>query len=1061
MSVSDPEDLLDRIERLVDVRAEQDFDRALELLDALPRRWRNAPRALALRGYALYCRKCPDEATERRSENEGRRYLVRAIETAGDDRLTACRTAMWLSEWHHHREEGAAALEYGRRARTHLTASATPRLVGGVAIAIARALLLAGGRPGEATRQLRRAVRYFRRAGDHAREFMAWTLLAEHLVRRGRPRGIVREVATVAGAWRRRFSRSPGRPPWTEAVELSEALAAIGDGPRALDLLEACASRPGIQRRKIAEAAFVAGFMLRDRHPEAAVPLLRRATGLGLDPELAARAGIAISKALVDVNRWDESATESRRLLHNRHAPIDVRRAAALNLAVALAQSSRIEDTAETLDALRSAAADGDPELVAQTRAFEAMVATRAGSHERARELYESAIETGGDVLQPDQRIHLLLRLAENCDVLGDRSASAKALADAGRLVRDVPAFAQASYHQHRAALARGRGQSLRTAAADLRRAEALFKSSGDTISSTACRLDRASLALDRGRTAECRKLLAATRRDTSDVPFLKAAWHEARARLEVHCDNVSAAVAHMKKAAAAYRLGGLPMAEASSWSDAAHVLDLGSRPAAAIAPGRTALDLTLAMLAVVESEPDRLDVLARCRGFGAHLVDLLERERGAEAALPVVFEVKGGEFLRLLRSAALRHHTRAAVPLLQPWQMAAPRTADGGGSLHLGTLEAIRSHPEGDPDAGRRAMDRYRELTRHRGATAPTELDVRDVLARLGPDELGIEYFLGEDDGQMLAFCLRRSGVRCLRLPWSARLARVVAEVAELVQWDGAAGPATAARLLESGLRRLHEALVSPLREDLTGIRRLSISRGGTLALVPLAALIDREGRFLLDRFDIRHVVSHAQLAWSSPRGPRYRRALVLRGADDAGRTILPHADRECADVAECLTRSGCNPIGDRAGLRALRAADIVHYAGHAVFDEQQGMAAALCLPDRRLQAVDLLALRLPHAPLVVLSGCETGRVATRGDEFVGFVRSLFAAGASSVVASSWVAHDEGTTTLMRWFYEELLSNRLSPSAALSAASRRLRLSGGRWAHPFYWANFRCYGAS
>jgi CHAT domain-containing protein len=227
----------------------------------------------------------------------------------------------------------------------------------------------------------------------------------------------------------------------------------------------------------------------------------------------------------------------------------------------------------------------------------------------------------------------------------------------------------------------------------------------------------------------------------------------------------------------------------------------------------------------------------------------------------------------------------------------------------------------------------------------------------------------------------------------------------------------------------------------------------------VPFAALIDREGRYLLDRFDLGYVVSHAQLARPA-RSPRYRRALVLRGADESGRTMLPHADRECADVAGHLARSGCAPLADRDGLRALRAADVVHYAGHAAFDERQGMAAALCLPGRQLQAVDLLALRLPRAPLVVLSGCQTGRVATRGDEFVGFVRSLFAAGASSVVASSWVAHDEGTTTLMRSFYEELLSNRLSPSAALSAAARRLRHSGGRWAHPFYWANFRCYGA-
>ena len=100
-------------------------------------------------------------------------------------------------------------------------------------------------------------------------------------------------------------------------------------------------------------------------------------------------------------------------------------------------------------------------------------------------------------------------------------------------------------------------------------------------------------------------------------------------------------------------------------------------------------------------------------------------------------------------------------------------------------------------------------------------------------------------------------------------------------------------------------------------------------------------------------------------------------------------------------------------------------------------------------------------HAPvdLVVLSACRTGLGKdVRGEGLIGLTRGFMYAGAASVVASLWKVDDEATAELMKRFYANMLSEGMTPAAALRAAQNNIRQQP-QWSSPYHWAAFTLQG--
>lgn len=118
----------------------------------------------------------------------------------------------------------------------------------------------------------------------------------------------------------------------------------------------------------------------------------------------------------------------------------------------------------------------------------------------------------------------------------------------------------------------------------------------------------------------------------------------------------------------------------------------------------------------------------------------------------------------------------------------------------------------------------------------------------------------------------------------------------------------------------------------------------------------------------------------------------------------------------------------------------DVVHFAGHAIFNHDEPMASGLVLSDGSiLSAASILegnALRTERGRLLVLSACQTGvNVVTEGGEILGLARALMYAGMPNLVLSLWEVADRSTAELMQDFHTCWQSGKISVAQALRQA--------------------------
>jgi CHAT domain-containing protein len=117
--------------------------------------------------------------------------------------------------------------------------------------------------------------------------------------------------------------------------------------------------------------------------------------------------------------------------------------------------------------------------------------------------------------------------------------------------------------------------------------------------------------------------------------------------------------------------------------------------------------------------------------------------------------------------------------------------------------------------------------------------------------------------------------------------------------------------------------------------------------------------------------------------------------------------------------------------------------------------------LDDGRLEVHELLGIRI-KAPLVFLSGCETGVGAawstqfTRGEDYATLAQAFLYAGAGNVMATLWRIGDKGAAAFAERFYTHLAV--MPPPEALAAAQQDLLRSPGH-AAPYYWAPYQVSG--
>jgi|GEM_PF-3460799 len=266
-----------------------------------------------------------------------------------------------------------------------------------------------------------------------------------------------------------------------------------------------------------------------------------------------------------------------------------------------------------------------------------------------------------------------------------------------------------------------------------------------------------------------------------------------------------------------------------------------------------------------------------------------------------------------------------------------------------------------------------------------------------------------------------------------------------------------------------LYKILIAPVAKDLK-TEDLIIIPHGLLHYVPFSALMDSNGSFMIDKYNIGYLPSASILRYCLEKKDKPKKSIVAFGNPEFEdpKLSLPSAEEEVKEIGKYYN----NPLiflkkeatEDKCHVFAP-GYNIIHFACHGEFNRTDPLSSALLLSrgmdivdDGRLEASEIYGIDLENTRLVVLSACESGlsRI-TKGDEITGLIRGFIYAGAPTIIASLWKVSDVSTGKLMSSFYNKL-NNGLYPAKALGDAERELKKSGD-FSHPFFWAPFGLYG--
>ena len=280
---------------------------------------------------------------------------------------------------------------------------------------------------------------------------------------------------------------------------------------------------------------------------------------------------------------------------------------------------------------------------------------------------------------------------------------------------------------------------------------------------------------------------------------------------------------------------------------------------------------------------------------------------------------------------------------------------------------------------------------------------------------------------------------------------------------------------LKPSSLKTLYDITIGPTADLLHGHELIFVPEG-PLCLVPYAAFVDSNSKYLSESFRIRVIPSltSLKLLADCPADYHCKTGALLVGDPWVqeytyqGRKLhqLPCAREEVEMIGRILNTApltGTDATKDEV-LQRLSSVALVHIAAHGRMET--GEIALAPNPTRTsevptendflLAMADVLSVQV-RARLVVLSCCHSGRGEIKAEGVVGIARAFMGAGARSVLVSLWAIDDEATLEFMKSFYQHLVERR-SASEALNQAMKCMRESD-KFSKVKYWAPFVLIG--
>jgi len=233
---------------------------------------------------------------------------------------------------------------------------------------------------------------------------------------------------------------------------------------------------------------------------------------------------------------------------------------------------------------------------------------------------------------------------------------------------------------------------------------------------------------------------------------------------------------------------------------------------------------------------------------------------------------------------------------------------------------------------------------------------------------------------------------------------------------------------------------------------------------------LLYNGAEFLCLRFSIGRLVSTRQKVTEAQARKIGHPLKMLVMADPRG--DLPESAREGALLREQLdhypdkvnVNLKSSKVERNYVLSRIRDYDLVHYAGHADYDEKNPAESGWMLSDGKLKAEEVTNLtgKKPMPVLVFANGCQSGQTEAwklsdnYGDNIFGLANAFLISGVQHYIGTFWEILDEPGREFAIAFYRDVLEG-ASVGESVRAARKHLIDKYGE--ETIVWASYMLYG--
>ncbi len=303
-------------------------------------------------------------------------------------------------------------------------------------------------------------------------------------------------------------------------------------------------------------------------------------------------------------------------------------------------------------------------------------------------------------------------------------------------------------------------------------------------------------------------------------------------------------------------------------------------------------------------------------------------------------------------------------------------------------------------------------------------------------------------------------------------RLCKDIVSILNKANKRGDVNPDTMNELKRAGQYLYDELLTSKVKHSLQSARTdmLIVSIDDQLVQIPWELLFDGSS-FLCLRFNMGRIVSTKQTFTGTLKREQKEALTMLVVADPQGNLSAAYKEgiairNNLSETEEIIKTSLVSSKVDAHYIKSnIRDYDIVHYAGHSDYNQQEPSSGGWMLSDGKFSPTDIARMTggAPLPFLVFSNACHSGRTGEwlirEGFEenIYGLANAFLLSGVTHYIGTFWEILDSPGSFVAAEFYKALVGKNISVGEALRTARKRSIEQFG--VNNIIWASYMLYG--